>query len=81
MKIKQQKGYPDSSGTVHHLLVDAQKAQSEIDLAKKMTEAGDMSFMEFINKNSSEVLEYIKYNCVKKKPAPKKKAKSASDKK
>ena len=75
-KIKMQKGYPDSSSTLHKTYAEAMTAQSKINLSEAMISAGDADFMQFIDKNSSEVLEYIKYNCSKKKTVKKQPAKA-----
>lgn len=75
MKIAMQKGYPDTNGKVHTKLADAQKAQSAIDLDKAVESLdGSTSIIEFIDKNPEVVREYMKYNCKKPKPAPKKKS-------
>lgn len=81
-KIVQQKGYPDSKGNVHKLMIDAQKSQSSINMNELSEASGDSSHEDFIKSNPGAVLDYIKYHCSapKPKPATKKKAKPKSDK-
>jgi len=75
MKIAQQKGYPDTEGTVHPLLADAQKSQSTINLNKLADAAGTtVTHKQFIDDNPAVILEYIKYNCQTPKSAAKPKA-------
>ena len=77
MKIKMQKGYPDSNGVSHAKHADAVKAQTTINLDKVIESsglAGTKDVKDFIAANHEVVSDYIAKHHPKKKAAPKKAA-------
>lgn len=62
IQIKQKKGYPDSTGKMHALHIDALKSQSLININKAVDERqGSTSVQQFISENVEVVKDYIKY--------------------